>query len=253
MRINTFVLALTAVAAFTAGAAQASTNLVKNGGFELTTNGTNKQLGTVTYVGTPLTQLTGWTTGGYNFVFNGNTADTVGANGLTLWGPGSYDGRDAASHNGLGASPTGGNFVSSDPVYFPAPIAQTINGLVVGKSYTLTFSYALAQQMGFAGANLNDYWDVSLGSTSQKTDALSIGTAGFSGWKESTMTFKATTSSELLSFLAKSGPAGAPPFLLLDGVSLTAAVPEPSTWGMLLGGLGLVGFMARRRRQSVAA
>jgi len=30
---------------------------------------------------------------------------------------------------------------------------------------------------------------------------------------------------------------------------LTAAVPEPETYAMLLAGLGLVGFMARRKSQ----
>jgi hypothetical protein len=29
----------------------------------------------------------------------------------------------------------------------------------------------------------------------------------------------------------------------------TVAVPEPSTWAMMLGGLGLIGFMSYRRRQ----
>jgi hypothetical protein len=34
----------------------------------------------------------------------------------------------------------------------------------------------------------------------------------------------------------------------LHDVTLTVvAVPEPETWGMLLAGLGLVGFAARRR------
>jgi hypothetical protein len=28
-----------------------------------------------------------------------------------------------------------------------------------------------------------------------------------------------------------------------------APVPEPATYGMLLGGLGLLGYMARRRKQ----
>jgi hypothetical protein len=31
---------------------------------------------------------------------------------------------------------------------------------------------------------------------------------------------------------------------------ITAAVPEAETYAMMLAGLGLVGFMARRRRQA---
>jgi hypothetical protein len=40
-------------------------------------------------------------------------------------------------------------------------------------------------------------------------------------------------------------------YLLLDdmGLSYAAPVPEPAAYGMLLAGVGLLGFMARRRRQ----
>ena len=58
----------------------------------------------------------------------------------------------------------------------------------------------------------------------------------FSGWTLANFTFTANASSELLSFLAVGTPAGnLPPFALLDGVSLTA-VPEASTWAMMLVG-----------------
>lgn len=35
----------------------------------------------------------------------------------------------------------------------------------------------------------------------------------------------------------------------IDNVSLTTAVPEPETYAMMLAGLGLLGFIARRRKQ----
>ena len=38
----------------------------------------------------------------------------------------------------------------------------------------------------------------------------------------------------------------------VDNVSVTAAIPEPPTWAMLIGGFGLVGAAARRRRQILA-
>lgn len=39
----------------------------------------------------------------------------------------------------------------------------------------------------------------------------------------------------------------------IEQVSLTAAVPEPETYAMMLAGLGLVGFMARRKKGVPAA
>ncbi len=33
--------------------------------------------------------------------------------------------------------------------------------------------------------------------------------------------------------------------------SITTAIPEPVTYGMLLAGLGLIGFVSRRRKQNV--
>jgi PEP-CTERM motif len=35
----------------------------------------------------------------------------------------------------------------------------------------------------------------------------------------------------------------------IDGVNLTAAVPEPSTWAMMLLGFAGIGFMAYRRHK----
>lgn len=251
MRKTSILLALAAASLCVTAAQAATTNLVKNGDFELTSNGTSKQLNEGSYARADRTYLSDWSSKGYNFVLNGNNIDdTNAATALALWGPNSYSG--AGPKNGLGASPTGGNVLAADWDYFPGPVTQLVSGLVAGHAYTLSFSYGAGQQVGFRGDNLVNYWDVALGSSKQQTASLANVSQGFTGWHQASMTFTATNSSELLSFMAKGSPTGAPPFMLLDGVSLVSAVPEPATWGMLIGGLGLLGFMARRRKAVVA-
>jgi len=39
---------------------------------------------------------------------------------------------------------------------------------------------------------------------------------------------------------------------IANGVAAVAAVPEPETYAMMLAGLGLLGYMARRRKQQAA-
>jgi hypothetical protein len=251
MSIKSILLSLSAIATLSAGLAHASTNLVQNGNFSQTTNGNNNQVGYKPGVNGE-TMLTGWTSydgnnGGYNFVLNSSQV-TSSASAISL--------------RSFTPLTNGGNFFASDSQYHAGVLSQTIGGLTVGDKYTLTFDYALGQQSGFTGANTNNYWEVLFGQTAKAHDleqgllpantavqnsaGLSIASGGFSGWQTASMTFTAQNASQVLSFFAK-GAEGAPPFLLLDNVSMTAAVPEPSTWGMLLGGMGLVGFMARRR------
>jgi hypothetical protein len=243
MRIKSVLLCLSATAAFASSFATATPILV-NGNFESTTNGGNKQLSSHVTDRTDRTTLAGWTSsngndGGYNFVLNGAIANTWDS---AIWL------RD--NGNGYSASPGGGNVFASDALYWPGVLSQTVTGLVIGKAYTLTFDYAMAQQSGFKGVNKDNFWEVGFGKTSQNTDLLSLEDGAFSGWRTASMTFTATSVSEVLSFLAKGTAPGAPPFMLLDDVALSAAVPEPATWTMLLGGLGLLAFLARRRMGS---
>jgi hypothetical protein len=235
-KLSSILIPVIGLALLTCGSAQAS--LVTNGGFESTTSG-NGQLGYNT-------NATGWTVTGYSFVFAPGTADTTGAVGslgtALLWGPG--DG----SPNGLTVSPNGGNFVAADGDYNPGPISQTINGLTAGNSYNVDFSWAGAQAYTIVGPT-TEQWKVSFGAQTQFTPVVNNVSEGFTGWMNETMTFTASAPSDVLTFLAVGTPSGAPPFALLDGVSVND-VPEPSA-GLLLGGVGTViavGRLGRRAR-----
>ena len=72
---------------------------------------------------------------------------------------------------------------------------------------------------------------------------------GFVPWQFETMYFTANDTTQTLSLLAYGLPTGQPPFALIDGLNLEA-VPEPSTWAMMLIGFGLVGGIMRSNRRS---
>jgi hypothetical protein len=223
-------------------------NLVMNGDFGTTTNG-NGQLG----VGTNATDWTSGSSGspGYNFLFEPGTADTTGAAGLYLWGPAPAGG---GVDNGLTASsPAGGNFVAlgGDPNLVLEPISQTITNLTPTDQYVVSFYWAGAQQSGASGAT-TDQLQVSLGGQSISTAVVDNASEGFTGWMQESFTFTATSGTEALSFFAIGGPAGLPPFVLLNGITMTA-VPEPSSLMLTATGLLCIGGVYLRRRVRSAA
>lgn len=221
----------------------AHANLVLNGGFESTTGGSSGQLGFSGF------NATHWSVpnGSYTFLYQSGQADGPGSNGqygnVQLWGP------NNGSNNGLPASsPAGGNFIAQDSAFQQGAIQQTISGLTVGAQYSVTFYYGAAQQYGWNGPTYGQ-WQVTFGGTTQSTSTLNIPDHGFSGWLSQTFNYTATSTSQVLSFFADGGPAGLPPFMLLDGVTV---VPEPST--MIGGGLLALpiffGFLRARRKNS---
>ena len=121
----------------------------------------------------------------------------------------------------------------------------------MGQKYTVGFDWAGAQQSGYTGPQ-TEQWAVSLGNQTQTTAVYNNPSHGFSGWMHESFTFTATSGSEALSFLAIGTPTGVPPFSLLDGVTMVAAVPEPETWALMLCGMGLIGAVQRRRRNRAA-
>lgn len=239
LRRSTVVVAALAMAAVITPAH--ATELVQNGGFESLTN---PGLGSAGIGTTGSQNVTGWTSTGYDFVFTPGTADTTGASGsgLKLWGPNN----GGSANNHLAASPDGGNFVAMDGAYEVGPLSQTLNGLTPGQKYTVSFYWAGAQQSGYNGATTEQF-KVSFGSQTQSTAVLDNENHGFTGWQQENFTFTADGTSDVLSFLAVGTPNGEPPFSLLDGVSVVASTPEPSSLALLLTGFAGIGGMVRNR------
>jgi hypothetical protein len=262
-------------------------NLVTNGSFETNFgagqfNQTKPVLSGNQNASHPGTTASGWTVSGtdssfpdgYAFVFrnnnsfttaNGNvgpasgSANPSGFNTLPLWG------------NSSDGSPDGNYFYGVDSTYHPSALTQAIGGLVDGHTYTLSFDYAAAQQFGYDGNTIDD-WVVTLGGQQIATTNIKLPSHGFSGWFNDSVTF--TYEGEgpgLLSFVnlgmggcnaqfkncapADPSASGGPPFSLLDGVSLSGSVPEPSTWAMMFVGFGGLAYagLRNRRRSAISA
>jgi hypothetical protein len=221
------------------------TQFVTDGNFSITTNQTTGSC-QLAYNCTS----SGWSSpGGYNFIYLPNTATSTGATGqynaITLWGA-----ANGGASTWNGNLPTGltGNFLAADGAFEVVPIQQTITGLTVGTDYSVTFDWAGAQQHGYTSAT-SEEWLVSLGGQTESTGVVQNGAKGFTGWMTEDMTFEATSTSEVLSFLSVGTPNGQPPFSLLADVSMLA-VPEPGSLAMV--GAGALGMLAMRRRKRTA-
>ena len=218
-----------------------SAPIVVNGGFEAPAVKASTEFGS--RFGGQV--VPGWTSAGYTFLYRSGAADAGGAlteygPGRELWGPGN------GSANGLpAASPSGGDYIAANGAHYPGPLAQTVKGLNPGSVAVVTFWWAGAQERGFLG-DTTEAWSVSLGGETQSTEVLSNPSRGFTGWRRAALSFVATGTSEVLSFLAVGTPSGVPPFVLLDGVAVTQ-VPEPASMAVLGAALLAVGLANRRR------
>lgn len=144
------------------------------------------------------------------------TVDLVGAGGTDLIpGNGSYVDLDGSTRN----SGLFSNYVN----------------LIGGTAYTLSFDLAGSHRGGTEIVNVN------FGST---IASYSLDSAD----PFSTFALNFTPGSDGLYSLGYLNVGGDNVGALLDNVSVSV-VPEPETYAMLLAGLGLVGFISRRRRK----
>jgi hypothetical protein len=243
-----------------------ATNLVTNGSFETVVHSPPGLSFLITANNT--TEVPGWvTTSGVSFLLYPGTATTP-VNGISLW-PGCQV--NSTLTNCINPvpfpyeSPDKGNFIAVDgDIPLSGTLSQIVNGLVKDQFYNVSF-YQMAGQLNDQRNPNNlcctgpttEQWDVSLGTEHHfSTPLMQNDSQSFVGWNLQTLTFKATvTGSEVLGFFAKGAPPGIPPFVLLDGVCVTAAVdgvcPEPATYALM--GIGLLGILAVSRQQQKRA
>ncbi|HEV2568727.1 choice-of-anchor C family PEP-CTERM protein [Sphingomonas sp.] len=165
----------------------------------------------------------------------------AGSNGITDWtvlgGSVDYIGSYWQASDGVRSVDLSGNAIGT--------LGQVVTGLTAGQSYTVTFDVSRNPDGGVTprtgvftagGQTFNfSYSDATSNRANMK-------------WETVSYSFLATGSSALISFASDSsggccfGPA-------LDNVRI-AAVPEPASWAMMIGGFALLGAAARRRRSN---
>jgi hypothetical protein len=268
---------LFAVAAIvgTASAADA-TNLIANGDFSTFNSGAAGPGYTFRSYGDD--QLADWTqnvisgnNGGLVVVLPSSTLNdtTIHDGGATVY---SFWSTANGGFSTITAPPSGNPYVFAQD---SAPentsyLSQTVNGLVAGQTYAITFNWAGLQLRSADGSNwngdTNEKWEVNLGGTYDggTSQTFTGGTTlytntitdvpshGFVGWETASLRFVATGASEVLNLEAVSSSGGMPPFALIDNLQLNA-VPEPATWAMMLIGVAGMGAVARRRRSAALA
>jgi hypothetical protein len=222
LKTLTFAL-LAALAAVGASPAAAATNLIVNGDFE-----------------TPAAPSKGFT------IFGG------GSHGLTGWtvlGPASNAvallANDYTEPNVAFESEHGGSALDLSGGGNTGPTAGVSQDVAteIGKAYVLKF------WLGNADGNNNYTLPSTLSLAFNDAPATAFTNANITrrgvNWQEVTVAFRATTSTTSIIF-QNATPRG-DAFTGLDNVSLTAGVPEPATWTMMIAGFGFAGAALRRR------
>ncbi|MES2114417.1 MAG: PEP-CTERM sorting domain-containing protein [Pseudomonadota bacterium] len=135
--------------------------------------------------------------------------------------------------NVAGTAFDGKNFVELDTTA-NSSMWQEVND-VAGKHYTLSFAFEDRAGVASSSQGVQVFWgEQNLGvfNNASQWTTKSFDVIGNKGGTK--LSFVAVGTSDSLG-------------TSIDKVSLTSAVPEPESYAMLLAGLGLVGFLARRK------
>ncbi len=177
------------------------------------------------------------TNGGFeSSSFSGNYQTINAGPGLAGW---SIDSGSVDLINTYWA-PASGNYSLDLNGNSAATISQAF-ATVQGQTYNVSFDMAGNTD---GGGNIKTITAGVTGSNTFTFDAAGK-SHGSMGWDSRAFSFVATSALSTLYF--SGSPANTYYGAALDNISVTAAVPEPETYGMLLAGMGLFGFLARRR------
>ncbi len=218
------ILASLAVLTLGLSAVPAKADLITNGSFEFGTNQPGAG-GFATIPSLSNSSITGWTVTGSVDYINGYWQAQNGTYSVDLNGD-ALGGVQQSVATQVGQSYLVTFWLSANPDHLDShPDSRTLN-LSWGPGQTHAFTYN---------------FDTPPGGTNSKSNM---------NWTEYSWIFTATSTSTLLSFNSAApqnccyGPA-------LDSVSMTA-VPEASTWAMMIVGFFGVGFLAFRKKSNAA-